>query len=79
MTTHEKPEDHPGVARIKQMWDRGDFETLDRMVRFWEALEKLGLLGDLLRRFIIWSGAIAAGYLAFNGFISEWIKSVMRQ
>lgn len=71
--------EHPGVTKIKAMYDRGDFETLDRMMRFWEALEKLGLLGDLLRRFIIWSGVVAGGYLALNGHIAEWIKSIVKQ
>ncbi|MEN6306080.1 MAG: hypothetical protein ABFD96_25365 [Armatimonadia bacterium] len=72
----EHESEHPGVTRIKQMYDRGDLDTLDRMVRFWEALENLGLLGDMLRRFILWSGVIAAGYLAASGYITEWIKSV---
>lgn len=75
----EPDEEHPGLVKIKQMWDRGDFETIDKMVRFWEALENLGLLGDLLRRFIVWSGIIAGGYLAFNGIITEWIKGLARQ
>jgi hypothetical protein len=70
-------EEHPGVTRIKAMYDRGDFETLDRMVKFWEALEKLGLLGDLLRRFIIWTGIIAAGYLAVHGVITDWVRDTV--
>lgn len=79
MTTDEETGDHPGVARIKQMYDRGDFETIDRMVKFWEALENLGVLGDMLRRFIIWMGIVAGGYLAFSGYITEWIRSIARQ
>lgn len=59
--------EHPGVTRIKAMYERGDFDTLDRMVKFWEALEKLGVLGDLLRRFIIWTGIIAAAPLRQRG------------
>lgn len=79
MTTDEQPGDHPGIARIKQMYERGDFETIDRMVKFWEAMENLGMLGDLLRRFIMWSGIVAGGYLAFNGYITEWIRGIARQ
>lgn len=79
MTTDEETGDHPGVARIKQMYDRGDFETIDRMVKFWEALENLGVLGDMLRRFIMWIGIVAGGYLAFSGYITEWIRSIARQ
>lgn len=71
--------EHPGVAKIKAMYDRGDFDTLERMVKFWDALEKLGLLGDLFRRFVIWSAVVAGGYLAFSGYVTEWIKSVARQ
>jgi hypothetical protein len=71
--------DHPGVTRVKQMWERGDFETLDKMVKFWEALENLGRLGDMIRRFIIWFGVIAGGYLAFSGWFTEWLKGLARQ
>lgn len=77
MTTDEPhAEDHPGVAKIKQMYDRGDFETIDKMVQFWEALENLGVLGGMLRRFILWSGVIATGYLAASGYLVEWIRSI---
>lgn len=74
----DEPPEHPGVAKIKAMYDRGDFDTLERMVRFWDALEKLGLLGDMLRRFVIWTGIIAGGYLALSGHITEWIRNVAR-
>ena len=70
--------EHPGVAKVKQMWDKGDFETIDRMVRFWEALENLGLIGDLLRRFIIWFGVISMGYFAFSGWLVEFIKGASK-
>lgn len=78
MTTEKPPrqDDHPGVAKVKQMYDRGDFETIDKMVAFWEALENLGLLGGMLRRFILWSGVIAAGYLTASGYLTEWIRSI---
>ena len=72
-------EDHPGVAKVKQMWDSGDFETLDKMVSFWEAMENLGKLGDIAKRFIIWSGIIAGGYLAASGWITEFIKKAAKQ
>lgn len=71
-------EEHPGVTKIKQMYDRGEFDKLDRMMRFWDALEKLGLLGDLLRRFIIWTGIIAAGYLAVHGAVSDWVRDIAK-
>ena len=70
------PKEHPGVTKVKQMWERGDFEKLDEMVKYWEALENIGMLGGLIRRFIIWFGVIAAGYLAFSGHITEWIRSI---
>jgi hypothetical protein len=71
--------EHPGVKKIKAMWERGDFDTIDKMVRFWEAMENLGILGDMLRRFILWSGIIAGGYLAASGYITDWIRSIARQ
>ena len=77
MTHEDKPPDeHPGVIKIKQMFERGDFETIDKMVRFWEAMESLGAAGDILRRFIIWSGVVAAGYLTFSGYLTEWIRGI---
>ena len=79
MEESEYSDDHPGVAKVKQMWDRGDFEKIDKMVKYWEALENLGLLGGLLRNFIIWSGVIAGGYQADNGYVTEWIKGIARQ
>jgi hypothetical protein len=71
-------DEHPGVAKIKQMYERGDFETIDRMVKFWEAMENLGVVGAMLRRFILWSGIIAAGYIATSGAIHEWIKGIAK-
>ena len=68
--------EHPGLAKVKSMYDKGDFETIDKMVRFWEALENLGALGGMLRRFILWSGVVAGGYLAFSGYLTEWIRSI---
>jgi hypothetical protein len=68
--------EHPGVTKVKQMWERGDFEKLDQMVKYWEALENIGMLGGVIRRFIIWFGVIAAGYLAFSGYITEWIRGI---
>lgn len=75
----EAAKDHPGVAKVKQMWDRGEFETIDRMVSFWESMENLGKLGDLLRRLIVWSGVIIGGYLAVNGSLVEFIKRAVKQ
>lgn len=71
--------EHPGVTKIKIMYDRGEFDTIDKMVRFWEAMENLGALGDVLRRFLMWCGFIAGAYLAISGNVVEWIRSVARQ
>lgn len=72
----EPEAEHPGLAKVKQMWDRGEFEKLDRMVAVWTALENIGALGDIVRRFILWFGVIAAGYLAFSGWLADWVRSV---
>lgn len=69
-------DDHPGVAKIKQMYDRGDFETIDKMVKFWEALENLGAAGSMLRSFLIWCGVIAGSYIALSGMLVDWIKGI---
>lgn len=75
MTAPDEDE-HPGVVKIKAMWERGEFEKLDRMIRWWEALENLGKLGEVFKRFIIWCGIIAGGYFALTGQLTEWIRSI---
>lgn len=70
--------EHPGVTKVKQMWERGEFDTIDKMVRYFKALESLGLLGNTLQRFVVWSAIVASGYLAFNGYVTEWIRSIAR-
>ena len=71
--------EHPGVTKVKQMWERGDFATIDKMVRLFEAFESLGTLGSLLQRFVMWSGVVATGYLMWTGYLTDWIRSVARQ
>lgn len=77
MTESEEAE-HPGVSRIKHMYEAGEFDKLERMLLFWDALEKLGMLGDLLRRFIIWTAIIAGAYLAVHGAISDWVRDIAK-
>lgn len=72
-------DEHPGVAKVKDMWERGDFETIDRMVKFWEALEAFGRLGDLFRRFIIWCGVILGAYFVFTEWLVAYIKKAAGQ
>lgn len=69
-------DEHPGVAKVKQMWERGEFDKIDEMVRLWTAIQNVGLLGGLVKRFILWSGIVAAGYLAASGSITEWIRGI---
>ena len=72
-------DEHPGVAKIKQMYDRGEFETLDRMIRVWEGLERLGLIGDMVKRFLIWCGVLFAAYFAVTEYILAWVKKAAGQ
>jgi len=69
-------QEHPGVAKVKQMWERGEFDKIDEMVRLWTAIQNVGLLGGLVKRFIIWSGIVAAGYIAMSGHLTEWIRGI---
>ena len=77
--SHDNETDHPGVAKVKKMWERGEFETIDKMVKFWDAMENLGRIGDMAKRFIIWSGVIAGGYLAMSGWVTEFIRRAAKQ
>ena len=72
-------DEHPGVAKIKQMYDRGEFETLDHMIRVWEGLERLGLIGDLVKRFLIWCGVLFAAYFAVTEYFVTWIRRAVGQ
>jgi len=67
-------DEHPGVKKVKQMWERGEFEKIDRMVKFWDALEGFGRLGDMLRRLVIWAGIILAAYFAVTEGIMAFIR-----
>jgi hypothetical protein len=69
-------DEHPGVAKVKAMWERGEFEKIDEMVRLWTAIQNVGLLGGLIKRFILWSGIVAAGYLTASGYLTEWIRGI---
>jgi hypothetical protein len=69
-------ERHPGVSKVIAMYERGDFDKIDEMVRLWTAIQNVGLLGGLVKRFIIWSGIIAAAYFAASGHITEWIRGI---
>jgi hypothetical protein len=75
----EDHKDHPGVKKIKEMYDHGDFETIERMVKFWEAMESLGKLGEIIKRFIMWTAVIATAYFAASGAIEAWVKGISRQ
>ena len=67
----EESEEHPGVTKVKQMWERGEFEKIDRMVRFFDAVESLGIVGNMVHRFIIWSAIVAGAYIALNGHVTQ--------
>ena len=71
--------DHPAWVKLKRMYDRGDFEKIERMVKFWEALEAFGQLGDMLKRAIIWLGIIIAGYFAFTEWVVKWLRGAVGQ
>lgn len=69
-------DEHPGVVHVIRMYERGDFDKIEEMVRIWTALQNLGMLGGLLKKFLIWSGIIAVSWLAVSGHITEWIRSI---
>lgn len=69
-------DEHPGIKQIKSMYDNGRLQEIDEMVKLWMAFKNLGMLGGLLKRFLIWSGIIAATWLAASGALTEWIRSI---
>lgn len=69
-------DEHPGIVKIKHMWERGEFEKLDEMVRFYDAVKNLGVVGGMIKNVAIWFGVIAGSYLALTGHLTEWIRSI---
>lgn len=76
MTETEDVKEHPGLAKVKAMWDKGDFDKIERMVKYWEAIENLGLLGNLLRNVILWLGVVAGGYVVASGYLADWVRAI---
>lgn len=72
-------DDHPAWIKLTELHARGDIETLERMVKFWEALEAFGRLGDLLRRLVIWLGVLFGAYFAFTEYVAGYIKRTVGQ
>lgn len=72
----EPEKEHPGLAKVKAMWDKGDFDRIDKMVKYWEAIENLGMLGDLFRKIILWLGAVIGAYIVASGYLADWVRSV---
>ena len=75
----EDEKDHPAWTRLKAMHDRGDFDKIDRMVKFWDALETLGRVGDLARRIILWLGVMFAAWFAFSEYLVNYIRRAAGQ
>jgi hypothetical protein len=69
-------DEHPGIVKIKHMWERGEFDKLDEMVRFYDAVKNLGVISGMVKNVVIWFGVIAGGYLALTGHLTEWIRSI---
>jgi hypothetical protein len=74
LTEISQENDHPAWLKLKAMHERGDIDKLENMVKFWESLEAFGRLGDMLRRALIWLGAIFAAYFVFTEYIAKFIR-----
>ena len=46
MAEKEPEKEHPGLVKVKQMWDRGEFEKIDRYGRSLGILAWLPQSGD---------------------------------
>ena len=58
------------------MWDKGDFDKIEKMVKYWEAIENLGMLGDLFRKVILWLGAVIGAYIVLSGYLADWVRAI---
>lgn len=74
--TPDDEDDHPGVTKVKQMWEQGQFQQIDEMVKLWIAMKNLGMLGGMLKRFLLWAGIIAGTWLAASGWFTEYIRNI---
>ena len=62
------------VAFVKQMIDRGDFQELHEMIKYWKALKSFGVFAGMVRRVIIGAAIILASLAAINESVREGVK-----
>lgn len=67
-------EEDPIWEMLRGMHDDGEFERLHRMVKVFEGLEAIGTIGSYVGRFLTWVAVLAAGYVAFSGVLTGWLK-----
>ena len=66
--------DHPAVARVKQMWEQGEFDKLDEMLSLWDSYKALGRAGDFLRRVVIWLGVIVGAWFVTGEYLVKLLR-----
>lgn len=67
---------HPAWQKIKQMYERGDFETLERMIDREEAWAAMGRMGKMFQTILLWFGSMIAIFFAVKSFIDSYIGKV---
>ncbi len=67
--------DHPAWKRIKAMYDRGDIDRLDRMLRRDEAYEAMGKIGKLVQTTVLWFISMAVALYGVKSWIDQYIQS----
>jgi hypothetical protein len=80
MTT-ETPEEHT-LKKLEELLSRHkvtifteeEVVTIRRMIRLYQGYDALGKLANFARGTVIWIGAMAAAYWAFQNALAEYIK-----
>lgn len=62
------------VALVRRMIDRGDFEDLHEMVKFWRAVKSFGIFAGAVRRVVIGAAALLLALATVNESVREGVK-----
>lgn len=74
MTKPRSEEVAEEIALVRRMIDRGDFEELHEMVKYWKAVKSFGVFSGVIRRIVIGAAMLIGAAAVVNEAVREGIK-----
>lgn len=72
-------EEHPSLKWLREKWETGDTQKLEKVVDFVRYCESLGKAGDILLylfkktgQVIMWAGGVFGAWFFLSGSFGEW-------